>query len=103
MEERIPLPIKKKQILIIQHDHHEDIKERNRIAAKKWRDKKDSLLYELESTNDNLRSRALTLRNESLSLQTENKILKEELSFFQSFMTHIMNSKPKQTEPNETN
>lgn len=72
--------------------HREDIKARNRIAAKKWRDKKDSLLYQLEAKNDELRKTALSLRTTSLSLQTEISVLEDELRFFQTFMTKIMNS-----------
>ena len=74
----------------------EVLKARNRAAAKKWRDKKEELLYELEAENDKLREDALRLRNESLSLQTENQVLEDELRFFQSFMTKIMNVTPRQ-------
>jgi hypothetical protein len=32
-----------------------DLKERNKNEAQKWRRKKDSYLYDLESVNDSLR------------------------------------------------
>lgn len=79
----------------------EDLKARNRIAAKKWRDKKDERLYELESSNDILRKDALTLRNEVLALQTENQVLEDELRFFQTFMTKIMNGAPRHKQHEE--
>jgi len=68
----------------------EDLRARNRVAAKKWRDKKDEILCELENTNDRLRHEALKLRTEIYSLQTENHVLEEELKFFQTFMTKFM-------------
>ena len=70
----------------------EEKKERNRIAAKKWRDKKDGSLYSLEAVNDNLREQALGLRKQAIALVSENQILENELRFFQSFMTRIMNA-----------
>ena len=73
----------------------EEKKARNRIAAKKWRDKKDGSLYSLEAINDKLREQALDLRKQSLSLIAENRILEKELHFFQNFMTRIMNVGPK--------
>jgi hypothetical protein len=69
----------------------DDLKARNRVAAKKWRDKKDETLYQLEATNDHLREEALRLRNSALNLRAENAVLEEELQFFQSFMSKIMN------------
>lgn len=76
----------------IENQHREDVKARNRIAAKKWRDKKDCLLYQLEAKNDELRKTAMNLRTTSLSLQTEIRVLEDELRFFQTFVTKIMNS-----------
>ena len=73
----------------------EEIKARNRIAAKKWRDKKDDSLYTYEALNDNLREEAMRLRNDSLTLLAENRVLENELRFFQTFMTKIMNGAPK--------
>lgn len=72
-----------------------DLKERNRLAAQKWRKKKDQYLYELESANDNLRSQALALCSQVQSLRVENKLLEDELQFFQSFMSNIMHVMPK--------
>ncbi|OHT01190.1 hypothetical protein TRFO_32078 [Tritrichomonas foetus] len=74
--------------------NHEDLKARNRIAAKKWRDKKDEALATLESANDELRKEALQLRNVVLSLKTETQVLENELRYFQSFMSRIMNKTP---------
>lgn len=73
-------------------DPNADHKARNRIAAKKWREKKDETLYQLEQQNDILRAEALNLRNEALSISTENKVLEDELNYFQTFMTKIMNA-----------
>jgi hypothetical protein len=72
------------------------LRARNRVAAKRWRDKKDDELYNLETTNDQLRREALSFRKQLLVLQTENHVLGDELRFFQSFMTNIMNVAPKQ-------
>ena len=66
------------------------LKERNRLAAQKWRQKKELYLGDLETTNDQLRQQALELRNVALSLKVQNKILEDELQFFQSFMSKIM-------------
>ena len=68
-----------------------DLKERNRIAAQKWRRKKDKYLSELESANDQLREQALALCGQAQALKVENKLLEDELQFFQSFMSKIMN------------
>jgi hypothetical protein len=77
-------------------DGKEEFRARNRIAAKKWRDKKDETLYQLEATNDQLRKTALDLRRQILGIQTENRVLEEELKFFQAFMTKIMKVTPNQ-------
>ena len=69
-----------------------DLKERNRIAAQKWRKKKDKYLTELESANDVLRQQALSLCGQMQSLRVENKLLEDELQFFQSFMSKIMHA-----------
>ena len=70
------------------------LKARNRIAAKKWRDRKDDSMHDLEIINDDLREQALELRNQCLALSAENKVLEKELRFFQSFMSKIMNINP---------
>lgn len=72
-------------------DDKSDLKERNRMAAQKWRKKKDQYLSELEQTNDNLRQQVLDLSSEAQSLKVENAVLERELQFFQSFMSKIMN------------
>lgn len=68
----------------------EDLRARNRIAASKWRAKRDECLYELEAENDDLRKKALQLRTEITSLKTENEVLEKELTFFQLFMAKLM-------------
>jgi hypothetical protein len=78
-------------------DDKADLRARNRVAAKKWRDKKDDSLYDLEAKNDRLRAEALELRRQALALQSENHILEEELTFFQSFMAKIMTVAPKES------
>jgi hypothetical protein len=67
------------------------LRERNRLAAKKWRKRKDEHLYELESENDSLRQRCFQLCTAARELRVENTILEEELGFFQDFMRKIMN------------
>ena len=69
---------------------HNDIKARNRVAAKKWRAKKDSYLTELENENDTLRQEYLALTSQQQSIKVENSILEKELQFFQMFMSKIM-------------
>lgn len=71
-----------------------DLKERNRIAAQKWRKKKDHYLGELETANDELRKKAFDLCNKIQLLRVENSVLENELLFFQSFMAKIMSSEP---------
>lgn len=67
-----------------------DLKERNRLAAAKWRKKKDQYLGELEEANDQLRKQALELLSQAQSLKIENQVLEAELTFFQQFMSKIM-------------
>jgi hypothetical protein len=69
-----------------------DLKERNRLAAQKWRRKKDKWLTELEIANDGLRKQALNVMSQLQALKVENSMLNEELTFFQSFMTKMMES-----------
>lgn len=71
-------------------DDKNDLKERNRVAAKKWRQKKDQYLNQLEMENDLLRQQALSLLKQVRSLNSENQLLEEELLFFQAYMTQIM-------------
>jgi hypothetical protein len=69
-------------------------KERNRIAAQKWRDKKDRYLSDLEVKNDDLRKQAFQLNTQLQLLTVENGLLDNELAFFQSLMAKMMkNSK----------
>ena len=72
-----------------------DHKERNRIAAQKWRAKKDESLQTLEEENDVLRKKVYDLQAQALCLSTENKILDSELQYFQHFMSRIMSVAPK--------
>jgi hypothetical protein len=78
-------------------DKREDLRARNKIAAKKWRDKKDETLTDLEAKNDRLRVEALGLRRELLTLKAENHVLEDELKFFQAFMTKIMQPPPQES------
>lgn len=73
-------------------DDRSEIKERNRIAAQKWRQKKDHYLGELEEANDQLRKQALELSSQIQSLKVENKVLESELLFFQQFMSKVMSA-----------
>lgn len=66
------------------------LKERNRVAAQKWRQKKDRCLADLEETNDRLRKQALQLYIQTRSLNVENKVLEDEIVFFQQFMAKLM-------------
>lgn len=72
-----------------------DHKERNRIAAQKWRAKKDETLLTLEEENDILRKKVFDLQAQSLQLNVENRILDSELQYFQHFMSKIMSVNPK--------
>ena len=73
-------------------DDRSEIKERNRLAAQKWRQKKDHYLSELEESNDQLRKQALELSSQIQSLKVENKVLESELLFFQQFMSKVMSA-----------
>ena len=72
-----------------------DHKERNRIAAQKWRAKKDECLSTLEEENDVLRKKVFDLQAQALQLSTENNVLESELLYFQQFMARIMNAPKK--------
>jgi hypothetical protein len=67
------------------------MKERNRLAAQKWRQKKDRYLIDLETANDALRKQALDLTTAVQFLKVENRLLQQELLFFQHFMSTVMN------------
>jgi hypothetical protein len=73
-----------------EYDERCGVKERNRLAAQKWRQKKDRFLVELERANDSLRKQALDLTSQAHSLRLENKLLEEELTFFQHLMSRLM-------------
>ncbi|KAH0795414.1 ATF-like basic leucine zipper transcription factor B-ATF-related protein [Histomonas meleagridis] len=95
----IPMPIPNNQPMSPPSDNKDqdekaDLKERNRIAAQKWRQKKDQYLSELEAANDELRRRTLDLCSKAEALRVENHVLENELQFFQSFMTKIMSAGP---------
>lgn len=72
-----------------------DHKERNRLAAQKWRAKKDQSLSTLEDENDHLRKTVFDLQSQALQLSVENKILESELQYFQQFMSKIMSVAPR--------
>jgi putative heme degradation protein len=65
-------------------------KERNRLAAQKWRQKKDKYLIELENMNDVLRKQALDMVSSVQALKVANELLQNELNFFQRFMCKVM-------------
>jgi putative heme degradation protein len=81
-----PLPVRDAE----DDDARSGLKERNRLAAKKWRLKKDHMLGELESENDALRKQALDLVNQAQALRVQNRMLEDELLFFQGFMSKMM-------------
>jgi hypothetical protein len=85
---QLPKPLK--QGRREKHNEGEGLKERNRIAAQKWRCRKDRYMTELETENDGLRKQALDLCLEAKSVLVENKLLEDELVFFQKFMSLIM-------------
>lgn len=72
-----------------------DHKERNRLAAQKWRQKQDGYLGELEDANDELRAQVYQMQHQVLALKVENKVLEGELQFFQQFMAKIMSATPR--------
>lgn len=75
----------------------EDLREKNRIAAKNWRTKKDKYLANLEATNDDFKRQVISLCCQIKALKVENEFLESELHFFQSLMSSIVKtSKDKQ-------
>ena len=70
-----------------------DAKERNRIAAQQWRKRENNRLINLEEINDSLRITSLKLQYQIYTLKAENKILEEELQYFQRFMTKLVTQK----------
>lgn len=71
-----------------------NLRERNRIAAKKWRMKRDKYLEELEQENDELRKQAFVLYKQMQELRIESEFFNEEIQFFQSFMASIIHITP---------
>jgi hypothetical protein len=76
--------------IMADNQERRESKERNRLAAKKWRSKKDMYLGEMESTNDDLRRQALGLASQMHKLRVENKVLEDELGFFQKIVSGMM-------------
>lgn len=74
-------------------DRNESVKIKNRIAAKKFREKKNAGLIKLEMENDFLVREVLNLSYKVLKIKTENKMLEENINFFQSFLHNIMKKK----------
>lgn len=79
------------------------LKERNRVAARKWRSKQNKHLNELENENDELRKNVFDLHCHYLKLQTENKLLDEEISAFQKLLTELVRGPEHSTETNSAN
>lgn len=90
---QIAAPVPQEQIQ--QTQQKLDHKERNRLAAQKWRAKKDQSLSTLEDENDHLRKSVFDLQSQALQLHVENKILESELQYFQQFMSKIMSVAPR--------
>jgi hypothetical protein len=67
-----------------------EARERNRRAARKWREKQDDYLKELENENDVLRRQALQRSAELECLELANRVLDKELAFFEECMRRIM-------------
>jgi hypothetical protein len=97
MNHVIPGPLPPPAPPLPDRERKDDLRARNKVAAKKWRDKKDETLSDLEGKNDQLRAEALDLRKQLMSLKTENHVLEDELKFFQSFMTKIMKVSPQES------
>jgi hypothetical protein len=73
-----------------QADDKGGLRERNRVAAQKWREKKDHHLTELEAKNDSLRKQAFELNLQLQTLRLESNLLDSELTFFQGVMSKMM-------------
>lgn len=71
-------------------DQEETMKIRNRMAARKCREKKNAFLINLEMENDSLIRQVLSLTNKVTALKTENKLLEENIEFIQSLLSTIM-------------
>jgi hypothetical protein len=88
---RMPLPLEfPRGIPHMAEDDGLELKQRNRMAAQRWRERKNRYLVELEGLNDSLRKQALDLTNQLQLFKVENRMLESELAYFQSFMTNIM-------------
>lgn len=57
-------------------------KERNKLAAKRWRKKKDLYLKKLDDENFVLRQQVLSMYNKFKQLKCENNFLNDELQYF---------------------
>ena len=68
-----------------------NVKLKNRLAAKRFREKKDILMSHLEEENDFLRKEALRLTKHLMTLHVQNQYLEDDLKFFQSFLSLFMN------------
>jgi hypothetical protein len=65
-------------------------KEQNRVAAQKWREKKESYRSALEDANEQLRAQAFRFLSQIQELRTENTILEQQLDFFHNLMRAII-------------
>lgn len=68
----------------------EEIRLRNRKAAKKWREKRNESLSQLEALNDKLRNEALKLYSDMKTVRGQNQVLEKEIEFFQKFVSQAM-------------
>ena len=68
----------------------ESIRLKNRLAARKFREKRQKMLTKLEEANDSLRAKVYELTKVAIAFQVENTILEKELQFFQATMKTFM-------------
>jgi hypothetical protein len=69
----------------------EDQRARNRRAASKWRQKNDEYLSKLEEDNNSYRRKAFDMLAQLRGMTLENSVLEEQLSFFQKFVSGVVN------------
>jgi hypothetical protein len=89
-----PAPVELHYLMVAEgatagNDKH-GLKERNRVAAQKSRERKDRYLSGLEERNHGLRKQAFELGSQLQLLKLETDLLDREFEFFQGLMSKLM-------------
>lgn len=71
-------------------DEVESLRLKNRLAARKFREKRHEMMTKLEEANDSLRAKLYELTKTAIRFQVQNSVIERELQFFQTTMKSLM-------------